>query len=91
MESPRHCAEAATEARLVDGVWRPKSDFHAAVPLGFAGLREREGTGDARARQDARTAGHNCGESFFITVSVLLLAPGNGPYKLALCGEQLEA
>ena len=27
VESPRHRADAATEARRVDGVWRPKSDF----------------------------------------------------------------
>ena len=28
VESPRHRADAATEARRVDGVGRPKFDFH---------------------------------------------------------------
>ena len=30
VESPRHRADAATEARRVDGVGRPKFDFHTA-------------------------------------------------------------
>ena len=28
VESPRHCTDAATEARRVDGVGRPNCDFH---------------------------------------------------------------
>ena len=33
VESPRHRADAATEARRVDGIWRPKFDFHSGHDL----------------------------------------------------------
>ena len=33
VESPRHRADAATEARRVDGVGRPKFDFHTALNI----------------------------------------------------------
>ena len=70
-----------TEARLVDGVWRPKSDFHAAVVLGLARLGKGERARNAGTRQHAGAAGHSC---------TVQLVSGMGPYKLALCGE-LEA
>ena len=51
VESPRHRADAATEARRVDGVGRPKFDFHTGPrrPDGRNGRRLR-GVRDRNAR-----------------------------------------
>ena len=55
VESPRHRADAATEARRVDGVGRPKFDFHTA-PNAMSATRPCATTSKPAARSSATPA-----------------------------------
>ena len=56
VESPRHRADAATEARRVDGVGRPKFDFHSGAAASRATTR-RSRARVARAATSSSTSG----------------------------------